>query len=559
MRKSDLYDVNVPELGDTADITVVSNAILSGENNQSGKTEYMDATLNSSTIELKSKVRTAQLKKYYNGLSVQFIAPANIPVGTSYTIKVDSLAAQPYNNKCQISKGDMVNAIYDTTGFVSSNSPIPSNVVRDNITITAGNGLTGGGDLTADRTINVASADDGIIVNPDNIKLNIYNGGDSNSVTRPVSAAFAKQLNDKGLYGRQTLSGTQNLDNITRQGLYDCSNLNKESFVGYTGDYYTHGMFEVLVDNAGSITQRYTPHSQATPILFRIKYFNSTWGSWRAAVDNATAWRIHPKRLSSGDNLNNIKELGFYISTWGQNIITNKPADVSGAFELTVTGLYTDNTGYTTQLLKDYRNNNYYIRTNNSSGSVENWTAWNRVVTDAGGTMNGDLEMVGNKRFVGAYNYGYTCKDKSGAIRYGLLMGADDRLHIGWNSEKNIVLDSNVYLRNTLTTSNKELAGAINEVNSKLKDFKYLGSALYVGATVPFGNYNEFIVISKYDPTHYWTSYYFHKSMFPILKHKEIYLPAGEGAFMVDTARSAFRVTNAGDAASDGGIDVYVR
>ena len=39
------------------------------------------------------------------------------------------------------------------------------------ITITAGAGLTGGGDLTDDMTINVVNTDDSIVVSADGIKV----------------------------------------------------------------------------------------------------------------------------------------------------------------------------------------------------------------------------------------------------------------------------------------------------------------------------------------------------------------------------------------------------
>ena len=65
-------------------------------------------------------------------------------------------------------------------------------------TITAGNGLQGGGSLAANRTINVASADDSIVVGADNIKVNTYNGVDGTSITRPGSAAAVKQAYDAG-------------------------------------------------------------------------------------------------------------------------------------------------------------------------------------------------------------------------------------------------------------------------------------------------------------------------------------------------------------------------
>lgn len=65
-------------------------------------------------------------------------------------------------------------------------------------TITAGNGLQGGGSLAANRTINVVSADDSITVGADNIKVNTYDGVDGSSTTRPGSAAAVKKAYDAG-------------------------------------------------------------------------------------------------------------------------------------------------------------------------------------------------------------------------------------------------------------------------------------------------------------------------------------------------------------------------
>ena len=66
-----------------------------------------------------------------------------------------------------------------------------------NIQIAAGAGLTGGGDLSENRTINVVSADDGITVNDDNIKLNIVNDLTTTSATRALSATQGKKLQDE--------------------------------------------------------------------------------------------------------------------------------------------------------------------------------------------------------------------------------------------------------------------------------------------------------------------------------------------------------------------------
>lgn len=64
-------------------------------------------------------------------------------------------------------------------------------------TITAGNGLTGGGDLSADRTINISNADDSLVVAADSVKVNTNNTLTSTSTTQPLSANQGKVLNEK--------------------------------------------------------------------------------------------------------------------------------------------------------------------------------------------------------------------------------------------------------------------------------------------------------------------------------------------------------------------------
>ena len=53
-----------------------------------------------------------------------------------------------------------------TTNFVAN-----EHIDHTSVTMTAGNGLTGGGDISSTRTFNVASANNGITVNADNIEL----------------------------------------------------------------------------------------------------------------------------------------------------------------------------------------------------------------------------------------------------------------------------------------------------------------------------------------------------------------------------------------------------
>ena len=220
MRQSDVYKINVPELGDRSDITVVSDAILAGEKNTIGNVQWMKATNSGNIITLTSETRTAKMSKYYNGLAVQFVSPISITSASGAQIKVDNLEAQPFTTTNDIEVGNVVCAVYSTSGFTANKMGV---AVIDNLTtadskkalsanqgkvlnekkadktiqVIAGNGLTGGGDLNANRTLNVASANDGITVNANNIQLNTVDNLTTTSTTKPLSANQGKILSEK--------------------------------------------------------------------------------------------------------------------------------------------------------------------------------------------------------------------------------------------------------------------------------------------------------------------------------------------------------------------------
>lgn len=73
--------------------------------------------------------------------------------------------------------------------------------------INAGAGLTGGGTLEQDRTLDIVSANDGITVNADNIQLNTQDILNGTSTTKPLSAKQGAELNNRiNMYG--TAGGT---------------------------------------------------------------------------------------------------------------------------------------------------------------------------------------------------------------------------------------------------------------------------------------------------------------------------------------------------------------
>ena len=114
------------------------------------------------------------------------------------------------------------------------------------VTIEAGNGLTGGGDLSGNRTLNIESATDGITPNADNIQLNTIDALDSTSVTKPLSANQGKVLNDKVVQVETDL----NLDEYT---IAEALNLLYRKMVSLE-TIIANGVFKNLqVDNLTSV------------------------------------------------------------------------------------------------------------------------------------------------------------------------------------------------------------------------------------------------------------------------------------------------------------------
>lgn len=111
-----------------------------------------------------------------------------------------------------------VDNISDANKPVSTATQTALNLKTDKTTtITAGLGLTGGGDLSSSKTINVASANDAITVNADNIQLNTIDNLTTTSTTKPLSANQGKILNDKATQIETDLSKLNSLTKYAQQ------------------------------------------------------------------------------------------------------------------------------------------------------------------------------------------------------------------------------------------------------------------------------------------------------------------------------------------------------
>ena len=133
-------------------------------------------------------------------ISVGMVLRSNANNGVVY-VKIRAIAR---NQKLSdvyaptLTGGDVLRWNNTTLRFETFNiTSALSNKVDTSRTITAGNGLTGGGDLTTDRTINIANADDSLVVAADSVKVNTNNTLTSTSTTQPLSANQGKVLNEK--------------------------------------------------------------------------------------------------------------------------------------------------------------------------------------------------------------------------------------------------------------------------------------------------------------------------------------------------------------------------
>ena len=80
-----------------------------------------------------------------------------------------------------------------TSGYVAN-----EHIDHSGVSITAGTGLTGGGDITTTRTINVASANNGIVANADNIELD--------TASSTFTGGVKSKLNTDGVISGSTFS-----------------------------------------------------------------------------------------------------------------------------------------------------------------------------------------------------------------------------------------------------------------------------------------------------------------------------------------------------------------
>lgn len=155
-------------------------------------------------IETASKLKTpAKIELTGDALgSVMFDGSENVKL-TVEVLDDSHTHNTQYNTKAEITeiKTALENKDTQLTQEINTAKQDISNLktsdakkANSNINITAGKGLTGGGDLTANRNFDIVSANEGILVNADNIELNVVDDLVTGGAKRPLSAEQGKVL-----------------------------------------------------------------------------------------------------------------------------------------------------------------------------------------------------------------------------------------------------------------------------------------------------------------------------------------------------------------------------
>jgi len=203
-------------------------------------------------------------------------------------------------------------------------------------TVTAGNGLTGGGALSANVTLNVASANDGITVNTDSIQLNTVDSLTDTSTTKPLSAAKGKNLNDRIIPFENafTFEGTGTEADPYKvkvnYSIYSVGEVSAYGAGGATGGGGTGGA-GALYECSDAAIASYNPSATASKALASgdVLVFDGT--HWRNVTNNTSlvsgldAIITELRRLASATNdglmsKSNFSKLGnitSYVSTLG--------------------------------------------------------------------------------------------------------------------------------------------------------------------------------------------------------------------------------------------------
>lgn len=267
---------------------------------------------------------------------------------------------------------------------------VDQNYAKIGRAIATGAGLTGGGTLTADRTIALTAAAQASLAKADSA----------------VQPAAITALQPGGRLGARSVNvGGTNLNNITENGSYSGDNL-ANSPDGSSGFFYIDHFQSNFTDEyawqravAGGLGAANAGYGWQ-----RFREGGSTWSSWdlisdpTGAVDGATRTDIAARMpdgaqdLGPTPDINTIQRSGWYLGGSGN---PNVPAQ--GRFLLDVRSA-NGGGGYTHQrfiVIVGEDSGSVWERYTNAGTATGQWSAWKKTV-DGAGAVDATARILGN-------------------------------------------------------------------------------------------------------------------------------------------------------------------
>jgi hypothetical protein len=289
--------------------------------------------------------------------------------------------------------------IVDSVLSTTSTNPVQNKVV--NTAISNLNTLVGDKSVSSQISTAIASkADIGHTHTKSEVGLgNVDNTTDADkSVKYATSAGSAASVT--GIVGVEhggtdATSRNGGYSNLMSGGIYtgnlnDCLNCGTYIFATDNVTNYPSGItgwafLEVQTYSRDSSEVLQTATYVDSNKKFSRTHINGNWSSWQENLTMQDAYKQNFKLIPSGDDLNNYKQNGVYVSAQSSNKIKNLPiyfgSDSAGAFTLVVTGI--SNSSYTTQILYTIGEPPYiYVRNQYNWQTPWTWTSWHRLINE---------------------------------------------------------------------------------------------------------------------------------------------------------------------------------
>ena len=486
MKKTKHFNISVPELGDVPDITQVSNAISDLEDATAGTLEIMKSEMQGTKITLTSVSRKTKRTGYYEGMSIRFKSPQDIEPNYLKTISVDGLGDQTLSVGYKVNRNEYIDIVYEGNKFtaypvvvqktdsVSENSSILVGTAKgvktaydkgvdalnkanqaqssaNNAQSTADGKVSKSGDTMTGSLFISSSENPSLIMKYQNGQKAVFNYNTTykHLTIHNVSAKQEIRLYDDG----DVNIDAKNLSTSSKEVVAAINELNSGK-VSKNGDTVSGNLKIKKPSDASSIDiySKNESYGSVTKDDNGIKFLSSSGASSLVAYDNGDL------TLSNNINRSNIKLEGKNISISTEGIIDLKSTINSSSYNFTY-ALNNEDTGV-----------GRYAAFGSLKSSPQN--------TCYGSYWSNNLENTEYYIFEPRRKQGIfpSCVLVNGDFASGFSIYAQTDI----SKQMNIKTKENceqVFIANqtgvkayskSLTTSNKEVVSAINELNSKI-------------------------------------------------------------------------------------------